>query len=219
MRKRFIALLLAEPRTPAKHRAREHVPVDPAAPAGNAHNMQQRRMKFVATMDGKIHELEVANDEGSDNYRFIIDGKAYDVDCRRMPSQIVSMIMDGKSYDVDLERMAKRSDTLDGRMHVRVRGRVLRFEMLDERRLKMKEAQGFRLDVGGVAAIDSPMPGKVIKLLKKPGDTVNEGEGIVVVEAMKMENELKAPKAGVVKEVRVKEGDTVEAGARLALVE
>ena len=111
------------------------------------------------------------------------------------------------------------AQTDDGRVHVRVRGRVLRFEILDERRLKMKEAQGFRLDVGGLATIDSPMPGKVIKILAKEGDEVKEGQGVIVVEAMKMENELRTPKAGVVKEIKVKEGDAVEAGARLAVIE
>jgi biotin carboxyl carrier protein len=181
---------------------------------------QHPKMKFVATMDGKQHTVEVQKDhENSDLYHMTLDGKTYDVDCRKMPSQIVSMLMDHKSYDVDLERIARRSDTLDGRIHVRVRGRVLRFEMLDERRIKMKEAQGFRFDVGGVAAIDSPMPGKVIKILKNEGDDVKEGEGVIVVEAMKMENELKSPKAGKVKELKVKEGAAVEAGARLALIE
>lgn len=182
--------------------------------------MAHPKMKFVATMDGKQQTIEVQKDEENpDLYHMSLDGKPYDVDARRMPSQIVSMLMDHKSYDVDLERIARKSDTLDGRIHVRVRGRVLRFEMLDERRLKMKEAQGFRFDVGGVVSIDSPMPGKVIKILKKEGDEVKEGEGIIVVEAMKMENELKTPKPGKVKEIKVKEGEAVEAGARLALIE
>ena len=75
------------------------------------------------------------------------------------------------------------------------------------------------MDVGGVASIDSPMPGKVIKILAKEGEEVKRGQGVIVVEAMKMENELKAPKDGVIKEIKVKEGDAVEAGARLALIE
>jgi len=180
----------------------------------------QPKMSFSATMDGKEHTVEVQKDADRPGvYHMTLDGKPYEVDARRMPSQIVSMLLDNKSYDVDLERIAKRSDTLDGRVHVRVRGRVMRFEMLDERRLKMKEAQGMRLDVGGMATIDSPMPGKVIKLLAKEGDEVKQGQGIVVIEAMKMENELRAPKAGKVKEIKVKEGDAVEAGARLAVIE
>jgi biotin carboxyl carrier protein len=176
------------------------------------------KMKFVAMMDGKQHIIEVQKADNG-NYEMSLDGRAFDVDARKMPSQIVSMLLDHKSYDVDLERIAKKSDTLDGRVHVRVRGRVMRFEILDERRLKMKEAQGFRLDVSGMAAIDSPMPGKVIKILAKEGESVKEGQGVIVVEAMKMENELRTPKAGVVKEIKVKEGDAVDAGARLALIE
>ena len=182
--------------------------------------MTHPKMKFVAMMDGRQQTVEVQKDfENPDIYHMTLDGHAYDVDARRMPSQIVSMLLDNKSYDVDLERIAKRSDTLDGRVHVRVRGRVLRFEMLDERRLKMKEAQGFRMEVGGVASIDSPMPGKVIKILANEGDVVKAGQGVIVVEAMKMENEIKSPKDGVVKEIKVKEGDAVEAGARMALIE
>jgi acetyl/propionyl-CoA carboxylase alpha subunit len=178
------------------------------------------KMKFVATVDNKEHHIEVSQEHpGSDFYQMSLDGKSYDVDARRMPSQIVSILLDGKSYDVDLERLAKRGDTLDGRTHVRVRGRVLRLDILDERRVKMKEAQGFRFDVGGKATIDSPMPGKVIKLLKKEGDEVKQGEGVVVVEAMKMENELKAPKDGKVAAIHVKEGATVESGAKLATIE
>jgi biotin carboxyl carrier protein len=177
-------------------------------------------MKFVATMEGAQHTIEAQRDEGNpDVFHMTLDGKPYQIDARRMPSQIVHVLMGHRSYDVDLERIAKRNDTLDGRIHVRVRGRVLRFEILDERRLKMKQAQGFRFEVGGVVPIDSPMPGKVIKVLAKEGTEVKEGQGIIVVEAMKMENELKTPKAGKVKEIRVKEGDAVEAGARLALIE
>lgn len=178
------------------------------------------KMSFVALMDGRQQIVEVQKDADNPSlYHMSVDGRPFDVDARRMPSQIVSMLLENKSYDVDLERIAKRSDTLDGRVHVRVRGRVMRFEILDERRVKMKEAQGFRLDVNGVVSIDSPMPGKVIKLLVKEGDEVKEGQGIAVVEAMKMENELRTPKAGIVKEIKVKEGDAVEAGARLAVIE
>jgi len=183
-------------------------------------NIAHPKMKFVATMEGSQHTIECQRDElNPDVFHMTLDGKPYNVDARRMPSQIVSLLMDNKSFDVDLERIAKRSDTLDGRIHVRVRGRVLRFEMLDERRVKMKEAQGFRFDVGGIVNIDSPMPGKIIKVLAKEGDEVKEGQGIIVVEAMKMENELKTPKSGKVLTVKVREGDTVEAGARLAQIE
>jgi len=182
--------------------------------------MQQPKMKFVATKEGRQYQISCQRDEhNADLFHMSLDGRSYRIDARRMPSQIVSLLIDNRSYDVDLERIARKSDTLDGRIHVRVRGRVLRFEILDERRMKMKEAQGFRFDVGGVVSIDSPMPGKVIKLLAKEGEEVKEGQGIVVVEAMKMENELRAPKAGKVRDIKVREGEAVEAGAKLATIE
>jgi biotin carboxyl carrier protein len=72
---------------------------------------------------------------------------------------------------------------------------------------------------GGPQRIVAPMPGKVVKLLVRPGETVVARQGVVVVEAMKMENELRAPKAGTVAEVAVAEGASVEAGAILAVID
>ena len=76
-----------------------------------------------------------------------------------------------------------------------------------------------RATASGPTAVKSPMPGKVVKVLVKPGDAVTSGQGIVVVEAMKMENELKAPRDGKVKAVSAKEGQTVEGGQTLATIE
>ncbi|HEY5675844.1 MAG TPA: biotin/lipoyl-containing protein, partial [Myxococcales bacterium] len=70
----------------------------------------------------------------------------------------------------------------------------------------------------GKQVISAPMPGKVVKVLVKVGDEVKDGQGLVVVEAMKMENELKSPKAGKVTELHAVEGAAVESGAKLAVV-
>ena len=71
----------------------------------------------------------------------------------------------------------------------------------------------------GRAVLSAPMPGKVVRVLAAPGDEVAEGQGIVVVEAMKMQNEMKAPRAGRVLSIAVAAGDTVNAGAPLAEIE
>ncbi len=71
----------------------------------------------------------------------------------------------------------------------------------------------------GRASIKAPMPGKVVRVLVQQGDPVEAGQGVIVVEAMKMQNELKSSRAGVVAEVHVKENDTVEAGTLLVTVE
>jgi biotin carboxyl carrier protein len=88
----------------------------------------------------------------------------------------------------------------------------------DERRLRLRAAQG-GFSAEGRQLISAPMPGKVVKVLVKVGDEVKEGQGLVVIEAMKMENELKSPKAGKVVELPAKEGTAVEINAKLVVVE
>jgi biotin carboxyl carrier protein len=103
-------------------------------------------------------------------------------------------------------------------VNVLVRGQVSRVDVADERRLRLRAGSaGFSVE--GKQVINAPMPGKVVKVLVKQGDEVKEGQGLVVVEAMKMENELKSPKAGKVVELLAKEGTTVENNAKLVVVE
>jgi biotin carboxyl carrier protein len=110
------------------------------------------------------------------------------------------------------------SDAVDGGLTVQVNGRTVQATVAG--------AQGSWARRGGEGAagkgpqrITAPMPGKVVKVLVKIGDTVASKQGVVVVEAMKMENELKAARAGTVKEVKAVEGTSVEAGSVLVIVE
>jgi len=177
-------------------------------------------MRFIATLNGQERVIDVDNLGHDDGYyTMTLDGVSHEVDAQLLVSQIVSCNIDHKSYDVDIEHTGDLSNTLDGRMAVRVRGRVVEMEMLDERRKKMKDASQSHLAGGGAGVIESPMPGKVLKFLVAEGDAVTEGQGVVVVEAMKMENELKASIDGVVTSLKVGEGDTVDAGAILATIE
>jgi biotin carboxyl carrier protein len=90
--------------------------------------------------------------------------------------------------------------------------------MVDERRMRIGSAQS-GLEMQGRQNISVPMPGKIVAVLATEGDTVEKGQGLVIVEAMKMENEVRSPIAGEVKEIKVKPGDTVEGGAVLLIVE
>ena len=100
-------------------------------------------------------------------------------------------------------------------------GEAVKLELLDERRaarLSATGADGVR-SADGTVAVTAPMPGKVVKCLVTDGDRVKSGQGVVIVEAMKMENELRSAVDGAVKEVRVKEGDNVDAGECLVVIE
>lgn len=100
-------------------------------------------------------------------------------------------------------------------------GEAVPLELLDERRAARLAATGTGggRAADGTAVVSAPMPGKVVKCLVEDGDTVTAGQGVVIVEAMKMENELRSSVDGTVRKVQVKEGDNVEAGETLIVIE
>ncbi|HEY1088611.1 MAG TPA: biotin/lipoyl-containing protein [Archangium sp.] len=167
--------------------------------------------KNLAHKDAEAAQLEVET-LGEGRYAVTLDGHRFELESLVLPHGAVSMIVEGQSYSVEFDE--KKADELG----VLLRGQLTRFDVADERKLRMRQATaGFKAE--GKQVITAPMPGKIVKILAKVGDEVTEGQGVVVVEAMKMENELKAPKAGKVTELFVKEGATVENGANLLTVE
>jgi len=167
---------------------------------------------YVALLDGGKREESIdVKMLGPGVYEVRIGEKVHRVDAFRHDYGTVSLIVDTESYSVQLDQREN-----DVRVHIR--DSVFPLEILDEKRLRMRRAAG-KFTVEGRQTLVSPMPGKVVKILKKVGDEVSEGEGVVVVEAMKMENDIKSPKGGRVVEVLVREGQAVEGNARLATVE
>lgn len=177
------------------------------------------KMKFVGIVDNEEHWISVDNhDDDSGIYTVELDGSKYQIDAKTMPSQIISAIIGNKSFDIDLDDSNQELDPLDGRVSVRVRGRVVQLEMLEHRRKKMKDAAFAHFAHAGIASIKAPMPGKILRYLVKDGDQVTAGQGLVVIEAMKMENELQSPKDGVVISIFSQEGLAVEANALLLTI-
>jgi biotin carboxyl carrier protein len=172
-------------------------------------------MRYFVTLDGTEHVIDVAE----------LPGGGFDV---RLQDQ------DGKGKALDVEVSAP-----GGPLTVHVAGRVFdlvvdnaapnQYVFASGRRATVtvesshqRAAAAVRSQSGGGAAkgtIKSPMPGKVVKVLVKEGDEVDVGRPLVVVEAMKMENELIAEGPGVVKKVFVQPGDAVEGGAKLIIIE
>jgi biotin carboxyl carrier protein len=91
--------------------------------------------------------------------------------------------------------------------------------MLEQRRKQMKDAASACFVQSGIIQIKSPMPGKILRYLVEEGQQVTEGQGLVVIEAMKMENELQAPKDGTVKTISGTPGTAVDRGSLLLLIE
>jgi biotin carboxyl carrier protein len=160
---------------------------------------------FDASTAGGSALLEVREVQG--RYRVTIGDKTMELDLVKAGENDVSVLVDGASHDLTLEKTP-------GGFAVIVRG--------DRFDVDLKDAvQGVTLGPAtptGPLKLTAPMPGKIVKVLVAPGDAVEAGRGVLVMEAMKMENELKAARAGTVQEVRVKEGQAVEMGALLLII-
>jgi biotin carboxyl carrier protein len=122
---------------------------------------------------------------------------------------VYSVLLDGRSYEARVEQS-------EGCVVVFIDGHRFELEIRDPRRWSRQSGQP---GVEGRSQVVAPMPGKIVRLLVAEGDTVTAGQGLLVVEAMKMQNEMKAPKAGRVMAFAAREGATVTAGEILAIIE
>jgi len=148
---------------------------------------------------------------GEGTYEITLEGETVQVDAVQSGRTIYSIIEDGRQF----EAMADENGAHG--FDVLVAGRLFHLEAFDERTKLLTST--VHTVASGPQAVEAEMPGKVVKLNLAAGDAVGEGEGVVIVEAMKMENEIVSPIEGVLKELAVTEGQTVEAGTLLFVVE
>jgi biotin carboxyl carrier protein len=167
-------------------------------------------MAFFARLADQTYRVEI-EDIGKSVYKVSIDGHEFLVDGKKTGRTNYSLIVDNRSFEIEV-------DNSEDEYRVLVDGRNYRVNMVDERRVRVGGAQG-GLQLQGRQKVSVPMPGKVIAVLVSEGDAVEKGQGLVIVEAMKMENEVRSPINGEIKEIRVEPGATVEGGAVLVVVE
>jgi acetyl/propionyl-CoA carboxylase alpha subunit len=148
---------------------------------------------------------------GEHEYEIRIGDDVLHVDAVKSGRTIYSIIENGRQFEGMVDEKGRHG------FEVLVGGRIFRLEAIDERTKLLAGAASAAAE--GPQTVAADMPGKVVKVCVAEGDAVSEGQGVVIVEAMKMENELSSPIDGVVAEVAVREGDTVEAGAALFRVE
>jgi pyruvate carboxylase subunit B len=159
-------------------------------------------MKYRVTVNGRAHEVSV------DGAAVVLDGTPHSAELRAVeatPSCL--LLLDGASWALTLEPGAG-----PGRWHLQVHGERHEVEVVDERTAHIRSRLGAAAVPPGPAVLKAPMPGLVVRVLVEPGQAVAAGEGLVVLEAMKMENELKAPGPGTVGRVEVAAGQAVERG-------
>jgi len=165
---------------------------------------------FLAKLGDQSYTIEI-EEIGKSVYRVAVDGNEFLVDGKKTGRTNYSLIVDDRSFEIEV-------DHTEDEYRVLVDGRNYHINLLDERRVRVGGTQS-GLELQGRQLISVPMPGKIIAVLVSEGDAVEKGQGLVIVEAMKMENEVRSPVTGTVRDIKVKPGDTVEGGAVLVVVE
>ena len=164
-------------------------------------------MKYEAKIDSR--HVAITIEEADGMVAATVDGRAYDLRVVQ-PEPGVYVIFSGD----DVYEAGVSAGNRD-RLQVKLRGRLFDVSIIDRKHRRPATEQAAE----GRQNLTSPMPGKVVRVLLTAGNEVEAGQGVVVVEAMKMQNEIKSPKAGRVVEVRVNEGETVSANQVVAVVE
>ena len=170
-------------------------------------------MHYVAIIDGEERQVEVIETK-PDIFVVTIDGRRLELDAHALGPKSYSLL-DAQTHANHTVELEQQGTCYKAHLH----GQAVALEVLDLRRMNLRRAQLTSVAQQGNATITAPMPGKIVAVLVQEGQEVAANAGLVVVEAMKMENELRAPKAGVVRQVSAQVGAAVESGAVLCVIE
>jgi biotin carboxyl carrier protein len=161
-------------------------------------------MAYEINLENRTAHIELLNKAGN-KALISVDGKKYDVDIKMVEKGVYSILYNGQSFNVELIEGETSKKYV-----VNTFARSFNVEIVDaETKYRQSRLQGMEHE--GENDLSSPMPGKVVKIPVTVGENVTSGQTLIVVEAMKMQSEFKASADRVVKEILVKEGDTVEA--------
>jgi biotin carboxyl carrier protein len=169
-------------------------------------------MKFEVQLTGpsgkalRVVELE----REGERWKITLDGKPVAADAVEIAPNTLSLLLEGQSYEIRV------TPSPDGALKLQTGLQEFTAEVVDPRAWRGRRHGA--LEAEGRQQVLAPMPGKVVRVLVQAGDTVEAGQGLLVVEAMKMQNEIRSPKGGTVERLNVKEGQPVNAGEVLCIV-
>lgn len=164
-------------------------------------------MKYYAKVDDQEFIIEVGHEN-----QIIVNDESYEIDFQQMPdSGVTSLIIGNHSLEAVVEEK-------DGTWQVLIRGDLYDVAVEDERSRRLASARGDLAATDGEVAVRSPMPGIVIAVSVSEGQHINKGDKVIILESMKMENELRAPRDGIISHVRVEAGANVEKNQVLLVI-
>jgi biotin carboxyl carrier protein len=156
-------------------------------------------MKYITTLGDREYTIEIIDDN-----HIIVDGKAYEVDFESINGQpVFSMLRDGESHEAYVYPDEDQWEVL-------LQGILYPVLVEDEREKRLRSSFGSSPATSGEYYLKAPMPGLVVSVLVEDETAVAQGDVLVILESMKMQNELKSPRDGIISRVRVKTGDSVE---------
>jgi biotin carboxyl carrier protein len=166
-------------------------------------------MKYEVVVNGAARSVEfspLANKTPC--VAFTVDGRLVEANVSRISRGTYSILLGGRSLEITAEETA-------GGLLMRANGREFQVEIIDPR--SWRRGRGAGIELEGRQQLVAPMPGKIVRVLVAAGQQVSKGQGLLVIEAMKMQNEVCSPKSGTVEKL-AREGQTVNAGEVLAIV-
>jgi biotin carboxyl carrier protein len=165
-------------------------------------------MKFEVLINGTRRIVELERD--TNRWRISLDGEPADADAVEIAPNIFSVLLNGKSYEIRV------TPNPSGTLTLQTGRNEFTAEVIDPRAWRGRRHGA--LEAEGRQQILAPMPGKIVRVLVQAGERVQAGQGLLVVEAMKMQNEIRSPKSGTVERLLIKEGQPVNAGEVLCVV-
>ena len=169
-------------------------------------------MKFTAELNHEKHEVEIMRGENS-SLTAAVDGRVYQLEASEPEPNVYLLKHENKIYQIFVSPNEKSGEPVA----INVGNHHCEIKIYDPKRLRDAGGAGEHAD--GASEIKTAMPGKLVRILVELGAEIKKGDGVLIVEAMKMQNEMKSPKDGIVKEIRFAEGATVNAGDVLAVIE
>lgn len=156
-------------------------------------------MRYITTVDNKEYLVEIIDEK-----HISLNGKTYEVDFESVSGQpVYSLIVDGRSHESYVQQG-------DDNWQVLLRGRLYPVTVEDERERRLRAAAGGGVAESGEFLLKSPMPGRVVAIPVAEGQNVKKGQVLLILESMKMQNELRSPRDGTIGRIRVKAGESVE---------
>ncbi len=168
-------------------------------------------MKLQAELNNEKHEVEIKRDGEKVFAR--VDGREYNLEASEVEPNVYLLKNDNKIYEVFVSPNTDKNAPYQ----VKIKNQEFEINLFDPKKLRGSKSADGQAD--GIAEIKTAMPGKLVRVLVRAGAEIKQGEGVLVVEAMKMQNEMKSPKDGTIREIRFEEGATVNAGDVLAIIE